>query len=213
MKNLSTLLFGILLFLFRIPISEALRINTDFYSLLVGITLLDTLIVIPFAYLRVTGRPLKFASIKLINVFIIVLLNVLLLSTTYGSDGLRAMFNVENNVEYIFIANLIASAVVLILVLPYFFKAKLNFEPKVLKQFLNYGWPIMIAGLAFVINENLDKWLLPQIEGEFINGAYSACYKLAVFMTLFIQAFRMGAEPFSLTIPIKKMPHKPMQPF
>lgn len=192
----STFLFGALLFLFRVPISETLRINTDFYSLLVGITLLDTLIVIPFAYLRVTGRPLKFASIKLINVLIIVLLNVLLLSTTYGSDGLRSLFNVENNVEYIFIANLIASAFVLILVLPYFFKAKLNFQFKILKQLLNYGWPIMIAGLAFVINENLDKWLLPQIEGEFVNGAYSACYKLAVFMTLFIQAFRMGAEPF-----------------
>ncbi|WP_040252974.1 lipopolysaccharide biosynthesis protein [Psychroserpens mesophilus] len=192
----STFIFGILLFLFRVPISEALRINTDFYSLLVGITLLDTLIVIPFAYLRVTGRPVKFAAIKLINVLIIVLLNVLLLSTTYGSDRLKSLFTVENNVEYIFIANLIASAVVLILVLPYFFKAKLNFEAKILKQLLNYGWPIMIAGLAFVINENLDKWLLPQIEGEFVNGAYSACYKLAVFMTLFIQAFRMGAEPF-----------------
>ena len=192
----STFVFGILLFLFRVPISEALRINTDFYSLLVGITLIDSLIVIPFAYLRVTGRPIKFASIKLINVLIIVLLNVLLLSTTYGLEEFRALFNVQNKVEYIFIANLIASTLVLILVLPYFFKAKLNFEPKVLKQLLNYGWPIMIAGLAFVINENLDKWLLPQIEGEFINGAYSACYKLAVFMTLFIQAFRMGAEPF-----------------
>jgi len=192
----STLLFGTLLFLFRIPISEALRINTDFYSLLVGITLLDTLIVIPFAYLRVTGRPIKFASIKLINVLIIVLLNVLLLSTTYGSEDLQSFFSVDNKVEYIFIANLIASLVVLILVLPYFFKAKLNFETKILKQLLNYGWPIMIAGLAFVINENLDKWLLPQMEGEFINGAYSACYKLTVFMTLFIQAFRMGAEPF-----------------
>lgn len=192
----STLIFGALLFLFKVPISEALRINTDFYSLLVSITLIDTLIVIPFAYLRVTGRPLKFASIKLINVLIIVLLNVLLLSTTYGSESLRSLFNVENNVEYIFIANLIASAVVLILVLPYFFKTKLNFDSKVLSQLLKYGWPIMIAGLAFVINENLDKWLLPQIEGEFINGAYSACYKLAVFMTLFIQAFRMGAEPF-----------------
>ncbi len=200
----STFIFGILLFLFRVPISEALRINTDFYSLLVGITLIDTLIVIPFAYLRVTGRPIKFASIKLINVFIMVLLNVLLLSTTYGSEGLRSLFNVENNVEYIFIANLIASAFVLILVLPYFFKAKLNFEFKVLKQFLSYGWPIMIAGLAFVINENLDKWLLPQLEGEFVNGAYSACYKLAVFMTLFIQAFRMGAEPFFFNHSVKE---------
>ncbi|WP_299127098.1 oligosaccharide flippase family protein [uncultured Winogradskyella sp.] len=192
----STLIFGLLLFVFRIPISETLRINTDFYSLLVGITLVDTLIVIPFAYLRVTGKPLKFAFIKLINVLIIVGLNILFLSRTYGSIELRGLFNVNNNVQYIFIANLIASIAVLILVTPYFFKTKWSFDTKILKQLLNYGWPIMIAGFAFVINENLDKWMLPQIEGEFINGAYSACYKLAVFMTLFIQAFRMGAEPF-----------------
>ncbi|WP_298893521.1 oligosaccharide flippase family protein [uncultured Psychroserpens sp.] len=193
---LSTFIFGALLLLFRIPISETLRINTDFYTLLVGITLIDTLIVIPFAYLRVTGKPIKFALIKLLNVLVIVALNVLLLSKAYGSERLRQLFNVDNNVEYIFIANLIASAVVLVLVLPYFFKAKLQFDTHILKQLLNYGWPIMVAGLAFVINENLDKWLLPEMEGEFVNGAYSACYKLAVFMTLFIQAFRMGAEPF-----------------
>lgn len=192
----STIIFGTLLFLFRVPISEALRINTDFYSILVGITLLDTLIVIPFAYLRVTGRPIKFASIKLINILVIVVLNILFLSMAFRSNTLRHLFSVENDVEYIFIANLIASAVVLAFVLPYFFKAKWNFDIKILKQLLNYSWPIMIAGLAFVVNENLDKWLLPEIEGEFINGAYSACYKLAVFMTLFIQAFRMGAEPF-----------------
>ncbi|MBR9913505.1 MAG: oligosaccharide flippase family protein [Algicola sp.] len=192
----STLLFGIALLVFRETISEILRINTDFYTLLVGITLIDTLIVIPFAYLRVTGRPIRFASIKLINVLIIVVLNVLLLSKTYGWEGLREWFHVENKVEYIFIANLIASAAVLILVSPYFFRSKFQFDTKILKQLLTYGWPIMVAGLAFVINENLDKWLLPSLESEFVNGAYSACYKLAVFMTLFIQAFRMGAEPF-----------------
>jgi len=193
---LSTMLIGALLFIFRSPIAEALRINTNFYNLLVGITLIDVLVVIPFAYLRVTGKPIKFAAIKLINVGIIVALNVLLLSTTYGSESLRQQFTVANTVEYIFIANLIASAVVLLLVLPYYFKTKFQFQGSVLKQLLTYGWPIMIAGLAFVINENLDKWLLPQLEGGFINGAYSACYKLAVFMTLFIQAFKMGAEPF-----------------
>lgn len=192
----STILLGAILFIFRESISQILHINTDFYSLLVGITLIDTLIVIPFAYLRVTGRPIRFASIKLINVFIIVILNILFLSTSYGSEGLQNLFKVDDKVEYIFIANLIASAIVLLLVFPYYFKNKLQFDLKILKQLLHYGWPIMVAGLAFVINENLDKWLLPDYEGEYINGAYSACYKLAVFMTLFIQAFRMGAEPF-----------------
>lgn len=192
----STIGFGILLFVFRTSISEVLRINTDFYTILISITLIDTLIVIPFAYLRVTGRPIRFAAIKIINVLILVALNILFLSSKYGITSLQNLFDVSNKVEYIFIANLIASAFVLLMVLPYFFKNKLCFDMDVLKQLLNYGWPIMVAGLAFTINENLDKWLLPSYEGDYINGAYSACYKLAVFMTLFIQAFRMGAEPF-----------------
>lgn len=192
----STLFFGILLLSFKDTISEVFRINTNFYSLLVGITLLDTLVVIPFAYLRVTGRPIRFATYKLINIFIIVLLNVLLLSTNYSIQSLKTLFVVNNTVEYIFIANLIASAFIFLLVLPYYFKVKFVLDTKILKQMLQYGLPIMVAGLAFVINENLDKWLLPKYQGKYINGAYSACYKLAVFMTLFIQAFRMGAEPF-----------------
>ena len=192
----TTFVFGIVLFVFRDIISQALRINTDFYNLLVSITLIDALVVIPFAFLRVTGRPIRFAVLKLINVLIIVVLNVLFLSVTYGSETLRNLFNVSNPVEYIFIANLVASGFILLMVLPYMFKAKFVFDKDIFKQLINYGFPIMVAGLAFVINENLDKWLLPSYEGEYINGAYSACYKLAVFMTLFIQAFRMGAEPF-----------------
>ena len=192
----TTFVFGIVLFVFRDAISKTLRINTDFYNLLVSITLIDTMVVIPFAYLRVTGRPIKFALLKLINVLIIVVLNILLLSITYGSESLRSLFNVSNPVEYIFIANLMASGFILLMVLPYMFKTKFIFDTSIFKQLINYGLPIMVAGLAFVINENLDKWLLPSYEGEYINGAYSACYKLAVFMTLFIQAFRMGAEPF-----------------
>ncbi len=192
----TTLIFGVLLFVFKTPIVEALHINPEFYSFLVGITLIDTLVVIPFAYLRVTGKSIKFASIKLINVLVFVLLNILLLSSSFGSDKLQSLVSVSHKVEYIFIANFVASAIVLVLVFPYFFKTKFTFDSSIFKSLLRYGWPIMIAGLAFVINENLDKWLLPQLKGEFINGAYSACYKLAVFMTLFIQAFRMGAEPF-----------------
>ena len=192
----STIGFGFLLLVFRGFISEVLRINKDFYSLLVSITLLDTLIVIPFAYLRAMGKPIRFALLKLLNVFIIVILNVLLLSSTYRVESLRNLFSVSNPVEYIFIANLIASASILILVLPSVKEVQFTFDRKIFKQLMVYGLPIMIAGLAFVINENLDKWLLPIYEGKFVNGAYSACYKLAVFMTLFIQAFRMGAEPF-----------------
>jgi len=130
------------------------------------------------------------------NVFIIVAFNILFLHKKYGSESVQNLFDVAEIVEYQFIANLLASICVLLLVSPYFFKSKLSFDPNICKQLLTYGWPIMVAGIAFVINENLDKWLIPFLINKNTNGAYSACYKLAVFMTLFIQAFRMGAEPF-----------------
>lgn len=192
----TTVLFGVLLFSLKTQISEALRINPEFYVILVSIILLEALIVIPFAYLRVTGRPIRFAAIKIINVLIIVGLNILFLSEAYGIESIQNLFTVSEKVEYTFIANLIASITVLALVSPYFFKTKLKFDISIFKQMLNYGLPIMVAGLAYVINENFDKWFLPDTLGKEVNGAYSACYKIAVFMTLFIQAFRMGAEPF-----------------
>ncbi len=192
----STLVFAGILFSLKAQISETLRINPDFYVLLVSIILLEALIVIPFAYLRVTGRPVRFAVIKIINVLIIVGLNIAFLSESFGIQGLQNLFTVSEKVEYTFVANLIASIVVLVLVSPYFFKNKWQFDTTIFKQMLKYGLPIMVAGLAFVINENFDKWFIPDALGKDINGAYSACYKIAVFMTLFIQAFRMGAEPF-----------------
>ena len=191
----STILIGILLFLCDHQLAYLMSIDLLSYRILISITLLETLIVIPFAYLRVTGRPIRFAIVKLTNVFIIVGLNILFLSENFQSETLRKLFNVDNDVVYIFIANLIASICILILMLPYFFKSKLQFDFIVLKGLLRYGWPIMVAGVAFVINENFDKWFLDD-QDKFVNGAYSACYKIAVFMTLFVTAFKMGAEPF-----------------
>ncbi len=194
--TLSTLFVGLLVFIFNQEIANLMNFPARNFNLLVSITLIETLIIIPFAYLRVTGRPIRFAIIKLINVFIIVALNILFLDKVYGYEHLQDLFHVNEIVEYQFIANLIASISVLLLMTPYFFKVKLSFDNKICKDLLSYGWPIMIAGIAFVINENFDKYLIPILLDKNINGAYSACYKLAVFMTLFIQAFRMGAEPF-----------------
>ncbi len=194
--SVSSLMFGVILFVFNQNIAQLFRINTNFYNILVAITLIDTMVVIPFAYLRVTGKPIKFGLLRLCNVLIVLTLNILLLSKTYSWHWLQAQIRVSSPIMYVFVANLIASSVILIMVLPYILKVKLQFDLGLFKKLLGYGLPIMVAGLAFVINENLDKWLLPNYEGKYINGAYSACYKLAAFMTLFIQAFRMGAEPF-----------------
>lgn len=192
----STVLFLGLIFLFNQQLAGFVGLNQRSFNLLIGVLALDALVVTPFAYLRATGRPIKFTAIKLSNILIYVLLNFFFLWAIPKFKIDFPGYNSNNLVEYIFIANVIASLVTLLLLLPYFFKAKFQFSKAIFKQLLNYSWPIMVAGLAYIINENFDKWLLPDLLGKDINGAYSGCYKIAVFMTIFIQAFRLGAEPF-----------------
>ena len=192
----TTLIFLIAVFLFNAYISEWLNISTKYFKILVGLLVLDTLVVAPFAYLRATGRPIKFAAIKISNILIYVLLNYFFLWVIPEFNLQFSWYDKTDLVQYIFIANLFASIVTLLLLLPYFFKTKIEFSKTIFKQLIGYGWPIMVAGLAYVINENFDKWILPYLTNKDINGAYSGCYKIAMFMTIFIQAFRLGAEPF-----------------
>ncbi|MBT8317697.1 MAG: oligosaccharide flippase family protein [Lutibacter sp.] len=173
-------------------------------KLLIGILALDTLAVIPFAYLRASNRPIKYASIKLINVAIIVSINLLFLKfipefKTSGKEipvFLDTMFNRTAIVNFIFIANIVGSAISLILLLPYLLKFKWSFNTALFKKMLTYSWPIAVAGIAYVINENLDKILIGKLIDKNAMGIYAACYKLAIFMNLYIMAFRLGAEPF-----------------
>lgn len=174
------------------------------FKLLIGILTLDTLAVIPFAYLRATNRPIRYATIKLLNVFVIVVINLIFLKfiPEYIKGGkqiptfLTTAFNSTKIVNFIFIANLIGSAVSLFLLLPYLLKFKWTFNTILFKKMLAYSWPIAVAGIAYVINENLDKILIGKLMDKNTMGIYAACYKLAIFMNLYIMAFRLGAEPF-----------------
>ena len=181
---------------FNEQLATLVNLNQSYFNLLISVLVLDTIVVAPFAYLRATGRPLKFTFIKLTNIIVYVALNFFFLWAIPKFNIDFFSYNENDLVQYIFIANAAASGVTLLLLLPYFFGIKWQFDKNIFKQLLNYGWPIMVAGLAYVINENFDKWLLPDMLGKEINGAYSGCYKIAVFMTIFIQAFRLGAEPF-----------------
>ncbi len=192
----TTVLFLIAVMFFNEQLAELVHLKQIYFNLLVGVLVLDAFVVAPFAYLRATGKPIKFTMVKLTNVLVYVLLNFFFL-WAIPKFKIEAFSYDENDlVKYIFIANLAASVVTVIILLPFFFRIKWQFDKAIFKQLLNYGWPIMVAGLAYVINENFDKWLLPDLLGRDINGAYSGCYKIAVFMTIFIQAFRLGAEPF-----------------
>lgn len=192
----STLLFFLVVFLNNETLAQWVNLKLEYFNLLIGVLALDTLVVVPFAFLRATGRPIKFTAIKLTNIVIYVILNFFFLWAIPKFGINYPGYNPNDLVQYIFVANLAASIVTFLLLTPYFFQTKFQFSFGLFKQMLQYGWPIMVAGMAYVINENFDKWLLPDMLGKEINGAYSGCYKIGVFMTIFIQGFRLGAEPF-----------------
>lgn len=194
--SVSTIIVCVMALSFNHQIAESFGLRLDYFNYLIGVIVMDTLVVIPFAYLRATGRPVKFTIIKLSNILIIVVLNFFFLWAVPKFKLSIPGYDSSDLLIYIFQANFIASAFTLILLSPYFFKTKLVFDKNILKQMLRYSWPIMVAGLAYVINENFDKWIIPRLLDKDINGAYAGCYKIAVIMTIFIQAFRLGAEPF-----------------
>ena len=103
-------------------------------------------------------------------------------------------------ISYILIANLVASGITLLIMFPLYLKNKYVFDRELFKRMMNYAWPVLIAGIAFTINEVFDKILLnnllPPDVAESEVGKYAACYKLGMFMTLFGTAFRLGIEPF-----------------
>ena len=174
------------------------------FKLFIGILVIDTISVVPFAYLRASNRPIRYAIIKLLNVGIIVLINLIFLRfiPDFIAEGksvptfLISIYNSTNIVNFIFIANIVGSAISLLLLLPYLLKFKWSFNTLLFKKMFKYAWPIAVAGIAYTINENLDKYLIKHMIGDSEMGIYSACYKLAIFMNLYIMAFRLGAEPF-----------------
>ena len=178
-----------------------------FIKLFIGILVVDAWCVIPFAKLRADGRPVKYGVIKLINILVTVSLNIILIfgipywieHQLFAWQWFKSWY-VEGWVAYAFISNLIASIVTLIILLPELLKLQLRFDSVMFKDMLIYSWPMLIANLSYIVNENFDKLLLgkllPANISEHEVGVYSACARLSIFLSLFIQAFRMGAEPF-----------------
>ncbi len=193
---ITTFLVCASLYAYHKPLAEFFNMNSAHLQLLLGVLALDTMVVAPFAYLRATNKVKFFTLIKLLNIAVYTGLNIYFLWGLIDSKNNINYHFFETPVTAIFVANFIASAFTFLLLAPLWRHLKWAFDVGMLKKMLRYGTPIMVAGLAFVVNENLDKLLLQTLIDKETMGAYSGCYKLAVLMTLFVQGFRMGAVPF-----------------
>ncbi len=207
----TTLLFTAGLVIWNVPIADFLKLekHPEFITWAACIIALDTLTTIPFAKLRFIGRPKKYAFIRVFGI----LLNIGLVYFFYGMlPGLAKahpgsffdkIYDPNMGAGYVIIANLAQSAFSLVILLPEFLSVRFEYDAKLWRQMMIYALPLTIAGFGGMINETFDRvmldWWAP-VAGDFAKktevGIYSACYKLSILITLFVQAFRMGAEPF-----------------
>lgn len=206
----STFLLTILLIISRFSIAHFLRIDDhpEFITYAALIIAIDTLTTLPFAKLRLDQRPRKYALIRISSVVVQVIAVYFLLSVCprlakQSPNGFFGTFYEANyGVGYYLIANLMASAFAFVFLYKEFFSFSLKFNKKVWTAMMIYSLPLIIAGFGGMINETFDRIMLSWLAPGNIMAAkdqvaiYSACYKLSILITLFIQAFRMGAEPF-----------------
>ncbi len=191
-------------YIFRQDLSSLIHIDADYIVLVLWILFFDALVIIPFAYLRALGKTIKYTVVKLTNVILNLGLNIVLLlylkSWAETSTLWQTFYKPDFEVHYIFIANVIASGVTLLLLISFYFKLNYSFSTTLWKKMLRYAFPVLVAGVAFSINETFDRILLERLLPENLSkdviGTYSACYKLALFMMLFATAYRLGVEPF-----------------
>jgi O-antigen/teichoic acid export membrane protein len=212
----STVVFVLLAYIFQNTIAQFISIEVKYIKLVIWILLLDALVIIPFAWLRANERPIRYATIKILNVAINIGLNLFFLlalkNLAEHSDLMAYLYLPNHEISYIFIANLVASAFTLLFFVSFYTKLNYHFNRALWKNMMRYALPVLIAGIAFSINETFDrillKELLPKDVADTQIGMYSACYKLALFMTLFATAYRLGIEPYFFSHSKAKNPQK-----
>jgi O-antigen/teichoic acid export membrane protein len=207
----TTSVFTALLILFNKELAVLLRIPAHpeyltYSALIIG---LDALTTLAFAKLRFEGRPLKFATVRIAGIVINVAAVFFFLSVCPSlakknpSGFIGTFYKPDFAVGYVILANLIQAFATFLLLSKEFFSFKWQFNAKLWKDIMLYSSPLILAGFAGMINETFDRIMLswwssaptPKMAKAEV-GIYSACYKLSILITLFIQAFRMGAEPF-----------------
>lgn len=217
---ISTISFTMLMLLFRHELAGIISIkeHPEYITWSVCIIAFDALSTISFAKLRQDGRPIKYASIRIISILINIGLTIFFLSVCPALQKKGAnsfwllLYDEKIGVGYVFIANLVQSVVTFILLSKEFFSFRWKFNGALWKEIMLYSMPLIIAGLGGMVNETFDRIMLgwwstaasPKVE----VAIYSGCYKLSILITLFIQAFRLGAEPFFFKQAQGENPHR-----
>ena len=209
----TSFVFILAAFVFDQSVADWLRYpnNKEFVTWFAIIVGLDAISSIPMAKLRADNRPMRFAFVNFANIIVNIGLNLFFLAYCRPMHAagetnwlIETFYNPEIGVGYVFIANLFASGVKFLLLIPDMLKARYGFELSLLKKMFIYALPLLIFGLSGIVNETIDRIMLKRMlfdvlgEKETLSqlGIYGACYKISIIITLFIQAFRYAAEPF-----------------
>ena len=183
-------LFALLVLLLLTPISQFMGYgeHPDYVGVMAVTVAIDAFLCIPFAHLRQQKKALKFALLKLLNIVVSIALNVIYFIAIDGKD-----------VGYVFYINLLCTAMLAVCLIPEMTGFRWVLDRQLLKTMLSYSWPILVLGIAGILNQTADKMLFPYIyPGQDMHeqlGIYGACSKIAMIMAMITQAFRFAYEP------------------
>ena len=188
---ISSALFTLLVCLFNQPIANALGYpdHSEFIEMMAATVALDAFASIPFAYLRYRKQPIRFAALKLLFVVLNIAFNILFL-VILG----------KNDVYYVFLSNILATVIQTLCLLPFTMPKGGVVSIPTLRKMLRYSLPLLVLGVAGIMNQTLDRILFPYLypgaDAQAQLGIYGACFKVAMVMMMFTQAFRYAYEPF-----------------
>ncbi len=185
-----SLLFALMVLALLSPVSQLMGYgdHPEYVGVMAVTVAIDAFLCIPFAHLRQQKKAVKFAALKLLNIVVSILLNLIYF---YWMDG--------KDVGYAFYINLVCTAMLAVCLITEYTGFRWKLDTKLLRTMLSYSWPILVFGIAGILNQTADKMLFPYIyKGEDMHvqlGIYGACSKIAMIMAMITQAFRFAYEP------------------
>lgn len=206
----STIFLSVVLYFFKDPIAAALNVkeHSDYVLWMIGIVFFDAVATLAFAKLRQENRPRKYAFVRLAGIivnFLIVILCAGIIPRWLGNNPdhfLKGLYTHFDRIDFYFIGNIFGSLITCILLFAEFKQIRFQFNFSLWKEVMKYSYPLIIVGLGGMINDMLSRLIyqhvvdLPPLEAKNELGIFGNIYRLAVLITIMIQAFRMAAEPF-----------------